>query len=274
MGNDKDKLNKDKEQEKFIRDLEKEIKTLEFEIEHIKYTNIKNAIIKNVRIFGRMLLKWAPMFVAGIIASTGFTLCLGSPFEPYKVHASAHIERTIDTFGNYDEVKQFTSFKSEKSYLDMCSTWAEKDGHYERVVLRYNLDDKRIAQCIDVANGQLITNFESIFGTPDNVLVEKSNHLTEEEINAPKYSKAVVYTEDPNSFTFRMSTSDEMAGRILFYICAVIAAEVLSCTKSKKFRARCDAKITRYKEDYKPLDSEELNKQLVLKRDNYNLLTE
>ena len=58
---------KRREKKEFIDNLQKEINKLETEINNVKKTNTKRAIIKNVRICGRKILKWIPLFVTSFI---------------------------------------------------------------------------------------------------------------------------------------------------------------------------------------------------------------
>ena len=263
---------KRQQQKKFIDDLKKEIDTLEDSLQHVGATNVKRAVIKNVRIAGRKVLKWLPTVAAGIIISVPFTNYVGVPFRSVPVSQPARVEQKVDTLGHINEKRQLIDFDSSSNYLDFYSGWQEDGDHYTRTIKRYFISEEIVNQCIEVANGDLITNFDSMFGVPNYVVNEKSNNLTEEEINTGPYAEIVHYFTDENDRGIRMTTAMEIIGVSFFYICAVLAADFGMACATKRFRTSCDGKVSKYKVDYKPLDRDEIKKELKLKRDNYTTL--
>ena len=264
---------KRREKKEFIDNLQKEINKLETEINNVKKTNTKRAIIKNVRICGRKILKWIPLFVTSFIVTVPYFSFVGVPFIRRPITDSAHIKQTYDTLGNFDEIRQFTSFSSTTAYLEMCSKW-EKDGDkYIREVRTYYLDSDTVEKCFDVASGNLITDFNGLFNTvPNDISYETSNHLSEEDINQDAFAKLTTYSSDSNQKNVRLTNVGEELGITLGYLLAMFICEFIAIAVTEDFRNKCDSKVRDYKNKYEPIDAEKMKKELVLKKDNFNTL--
>lgn len=261
-----------KQQKKFIEGLKKEIDTLEDEINHVKVTNVKRAVIKNIRIAGRKVLKWVPACAAGIIIAIPYTEYIGKPFQRQPISTSARVEQKYDSFGHFHEKRQLIDFDSTSNYLDLYSKWEQDGNNYKREIKRYFISDETVKKCLEVINGDLITNFDTMFGIPNYIVTEKDSNLTEEEINQGEYIEIVHHFTDEEDRGIRMTNFNEELGISFFYICSIIAANFTGAMVTKKFRINCEGKIKKYKIDYKPVDKTELQKELKLKKDNYRSL--
>ena len=263
---------KDIEERSFVYTLKKDIDRMEKELSDVKKANIKRAIIRNVKITGRLFLKYVPTYLTGFIIGFPFFEYVGMPFIPRPIKSNAYIETKQDTLGHIEQKKQYINYNSTIPYVDMCSNW-EKDGDlYTRKISRYNLDSEKLAKCYDVATGNLITNFESVFGEPTSIFYETNNSLTEEELNASSYARITTYGEDKNDITLRMPTTPELISISCLYILTVAVVDIVSFAVTRKNRFRCDAKIKGYKEEYRVIDQSYLEKELQLKKDNYKMI--
>lgn len=263
---------KRKEQQKFVENLRKEIDNLENNLSNIKSINAKRAIIKNIRIAGRHVLKWFPTVAAGIIISIPYNEYVGKPFKSVPISTPMRVEQKVDTLGHIHEKRQLIDYDSTSSYLDYYTEWHKDGDLYKRTIKRYFLSEELVNKCIEVANGDLITNFDTLFSVPNYVVEETSNNLTEEELSTPTYAEIIHYYKDENNRGMRMTTTFEVVGISGLYILAVLAANFGTALLTSGLRRRCDQKIRRYKADYRPLDEIALKKELVLKKDNYNAL--
>ena len=180
---------KEKEQKEFINNLKKEVDKLENEVTNIKKANVKRAVIKNVRIFGKKVRKYAPIMAAGVLVSTLFVNNIGVPFFQTPVKASAYIKTEEDSLGNIDVLKQYDAFKDTTSYVEVYSPW-EKDGEdYVRSIKGYIMDNENFEKCMAIVKGDAIPVFSDIFEAPSTVLEQRSNHIDESELKIIKELK-------------------------------------------------------------------------------------
>ncbi len=263
---------KEKKQKEFIENLRKEVDELESAVNNIKKTNAKRAIIKNVRIFGKKARKWAPILAAGVIVSSGYVNYVGLPFFSHPIKAPAYIRTTQDSLGNIDILKQYSSFENSTSYVEITTPWIKDGEEYVRTTKGYVLDNDTLKLCLDAVNGDVIPNFNEMFQAPHAVSEQRSNHVDESELDGKSYIKVVFFTKDTDDYTVRMTSTDEVVGTSFMFVVALCVAEGLAGWIFKKDRKKCDDKIKKFKEDYKPLDEEVIRKELKLKRDNYNAL--
>ena len=264
---------KRREKKEFIDNLQKEINKLETEINNVKKTNTKRAVIKNLRICGRKVLKWLPLLVTFVITTIPYHRFVGAPFMRREVMEKARIKQTHDTLGNFDEIRQFTSFSSSTPYLQMYSKWQKDGDKYTREVRTYYLDSDTVEKCFDVASGNLITDFNSLFNSvPNDISYESSNHLSEEDINQDPLVKLTTFSDDSNHKVVRLSSFGEDTVVTLGYLFLLFVCEFIAIAVTEDFRNKCDRKVRDYKDKYEPIDAEKLKKELVLKKDNFNTL--
>ena len=260
------------EKEETIDNLQKEINSLEKELSTVEKTNFKKAVIKNVKITGKFLRKWVPIIATGVAFSVAYTNYVGKPFQTQPVKASACIRTTQDNLGNIDIYKQYTTFSSTQNYVDVTSPWVRDGEGYSQTVNRYYLNEENTKQVLDVLNGNLIASFDSIFTIPNAVAVNTSNHLTEEELNSKETIKVVFYDEDRDDTIIRKTELVEEIGVTLVYVLGILLVEAIALSALEKDRNKCDQKIKEYKDNYQPLYTEPLKKELKLKREECNKL--
>ncbi len=260
------------EKEATIDNLQKEINSLEKELSTVEKTNFKKAVIKNVKITGKFLRKWVPIIATGVAFSVAYTNYVGKPFQTQPVKASAYTRTTQDSLGNIDVYKQYTSFSNTQNYVDITSPWVKDDNGYSQKVCRYYLNEENTKQVLDVLNGDLIASFDSIFTIPNAVAVNTSNHLTEEELNSKEVVQVVFYDKDRNDTVIRKTEFVEEIGVTLVYLVGIMLVEAIALSALEKDRNKCDKKIKEYKDNYQPLYTEPLKKELKLKREECNKL--
>lgn len=267
---EKELLDNEKNEEVTVDNLQKEINSLETELSTIEKTNFKKAVIKNVKITGKFLRKWVPIIATGVAFSVAYTNYVGKPFQTQPVKASAYTRTTQDNLGNIDIYKQYTSFSSTQNYVDITSPWVKDENGYSQTVRRYYLNNDNTKQVLDVLNGDLIASFDSIFTIPNAVAVNTSNHLTEEELNSKETIKVVFYDEERDNTVIRKTELVEEIGVTLVYVLGILLVEAIAMSALEKDRNKCDQKIKEYKDNYQPLFTEPLEKELKLKREEYN----
>ena len=266
-------MNKEEKQKEFITNLQNEVNKLEDELENIDKTNRKRVVIKNVKIFGKKIQKVAPYFVLALALSIPYFNFVGVPFVNQPVKASAYIQETQCSNGEIDTIKQYIEFSNMTHYVEIYSPWEQTDTGYTRSRKTYVLDVDTVNRILDVTNGTLIGNVESILGLPNDITTQTSNHVTEEELAEPGFVKLVTYSKDNNDTIVRMRTSNEIMGISCVYILGLLVIEMVVYFTSDKRNERCNRKINEYKETYKTIDSEEIRKELLLKKDNLMRLT-
>ena len=130
-----------------------------------------------------------------------------------------------------------------------------------------------VHRILEVTNGTLIGNIDSILGLPHDVTTQTSNHLTEEELSEEGYVKLVTYLKDTDDTIVRMQNSSEVTATSCIYLLGMLILEMIVFFTSDKRNDRCNKKIAEYKEKYKTIDSEDIRKELLLKKDNLMRLT-
>ena len=125
---------------------------------------------------------------------------------------------------------------------------------------------------LEVLNGDLIASFDSIFTVPNAVAVNTSNHLTEEELNSKETIKVVFFGEDKDDTVVRQTELTEEIGLSAVYIMGILLVECIALYALENDRNKCDKKIKEIKENYQPLYTEPLKKELKLKREECNKL--
>jgi hypothetical protein len=269
---EKELVEKEKTEEEIVDDLQKEINSLEKEIDTIEKTNFKKAVIKNVKLTGKFLRKWVPILVVGVTFSLAYNGLVAKPFQRQPIKAPAYTRTTQDSLGNIDVYKQYTSFSSTQNYVDVTSPWEKNDDGYSQTVKRYYLNEENTKMVLDVLNGNLVASFDSIFSVPNAVAVNTSNHLTEEELNNKETIKVVFFDEDKNDTIVRQTELTEEIGITLVYLMGILLVECLALAALENDRNKCDSKIREIKENYQPLYTEPLKKELKLKREECNKL--
>ena len=262
---------KEEKQKEFITNLQNEISKLENELENIDKTNRKRTIIKNLKIYGKKLQKIAPTFVLAFAFSIPYFNYVGVPFVNQPIKAPAYIQETQTSLGDIETIKKYTEFSSMSHYVEIYSPWEKVENGYTRTRKSYFLDSETVNKILDVTNGTLIGNIDSILGLPNDITTQTTNNLSDEKEDG--YVKLVTYFKDTGDTIIRKQTSNEILSVSTIYVLGMFLLETLVYFTSDKRKARCNKKIEEYKERYKLIEADDLEKELILKKDNLMRLT-
>lgn len=271
------------EQKKMLLQMKKEIESLESKIMHSSLTNAKIGTIRNLKIGARALQLVAPYaLTAGIIAG-GFILLGNTPFyngDEWKVYSSVMTE--IDNNGNVRFEQQYDNFEDDEgnildssdNVLYYYSKWQKNGvGLYLRTVQTYSLENKSYEEVLKLFEKEDL-KLEDVLGEPDSNIKETKNNLTEKELQAGPFIKAVVYREDTKDYIMQRETVGENIESSVLYIILTLICELAPLYFRHEHSSfdflDC---IEVIKREHQSLDIETMRKKLELKRENYDRMT-
>ncbi len=262
-------------QQKLLYQLKDEIDTLEKEIKYQKIKNLKISIIRNSKITANTIRAITPYTISLMLVTGGFKAITGGyPFicdNEKKIPAS--ITREIDSLGNINETKKYTTQTQESQEIYLYKNWKYNDirEEYIRNIELYelnNLDEKELENLITLDE----TELTELFGNPEYYSTEAINTLNKEEKRP--YIKIITTKEDNNDYITKKETLTENIIGTVVYLYSLIIAEfttLLYATVNQKnnYREKNDIVKMNY-----PYINKEINiKKLEIKKENYNRLT-
>ena len=254
--------------------MEKEVHKLENDLKNSGDANKKIKLLRSLKIslrFGQLI---APYVLTAGITFGAFAALGEVPF--YKNYHKKRLETqmTLDSFGNVRYEQQYDSFENRDTIITSYGKWKnESDKFYSRLVKTYELrkvDESVITQLINDNNEDAL---ERLFLEPVSLIIEKQNNLTEEEINKDAYLEARIYSKSEDDFIIvRESLKESLLigfGWILFTLIPEFITLYLREEHSSFDFNECIDKI---KEKYPFIKTDELSKQLEIRKANYDRL--
>ena len=114
---------------------------------------------------------------------------------------------------------------------------------------------------------------EEVLGEPYRTCIETKDSLTEEEMTENPYIKVMFYDRDRNDVTIRRETVGEnVATTILFIYISLFGSCFTQKFVNKRLPVDYKEIIQDIKEKYKNVSSEDIQKKLEIKRENYERL--
>lgn len=176
--------------------------------------------------------------------------------------------------GNIRSEQQYEYLKQTLNTISYRHEWKKQsDGMYSREVEVYsanNLDEDSI---IKIINEEEASSLDEILGEPTSKRIEIKNNLTEEEIKAKAHLQAIIYSETPDDFIIVKETkSENITTSLLWLFLNITLSFLISAIREKVSSFDFKYCINKINEKYPSISTEELQKKLEIKLNNYNRL--
>lgn len=266
-------MEKEKHNNKIAKQLNREINDLEFKLKHPILTNIGNTSIRNLKIGSKLLQAAAPCILT--VSLCGYTFCsLGfTPFIRDEIKDYARFKTEVDNTGKTVIEKQYYEYDDDSNAVFLYSNWElDKHGAFNRYVKIYHVNVKKLDRLIEYLEMDSAT-IEEALGEPYRTYIETKGSLTEEEMTENPYIKVMFYDRDRNDVTIRRETVGEnVAATILFIFMSLYGSFFTQNFVNKRLPVDYKEIIQGIKEKYKNVSSEDIQKKLEIKRENYERL--
>ncbi len=265
-------MEKEKEQQEFIKKLKKEVDELSFEVNHTKLANFKRSSIKNLKIFKKKLRMFLPFVLVGTMLTGAYAHFVGLPFVKQPVRTYARVKLELDSDSHFNENRQYYNYDDTTSYLYVYSKWQESNNCYSRQIRAYAINENLINSVIDLLESDN-PDIESLMLDPTAISYQKSNNLTSEELDRDDYIKATLFYNDKDDQIVRMQYPMEVFQVSGIYVLFLLLTSILVGLIFSDDRKKCYEQIKKIKSEFRNIDLEEVRRQLILKKDNYDRLT-
>lgn len=266
-------MGNEKHNNKIAKQLNREINDLEFKLKHPKLTNIGNTSIRNLKIGSKLLQAAAPCILT--VSLCGYTFCsLGfTPFVRDEIRDYARFKTEVDNIGKTVVEKQYYEYDDDSNAVFLYSNWElDKHGSFNRYVKIYHVNVKTLDRLIEYLEMDSAT-IEDALGEPYRTYIETKGSLAEEDMTEEPYIKVMFYDHDKEDVTFRRETIGENAANtILFIFISLFGSVSTQSFVNKKLPVDYKEIIFNIKERYKSISSEDIQKKLEIKRENYERL--
>lgn len=254
--------------------MKNEIEELKLDINNSKKANLKNNMIRKLKISLRTGQLIAPyVLTAGIIFKI-FSLLGYTPFIFDERKKELNIKKDIDNLGNIYYEKQYNDFENSLNTISYVGKWyKESDGLYSRMIKIYSAEKIEEKMITKIINNSDILSLEEVFGTPISTKIETKNNITEEERKNKSFLKSILYSKDSNEFIIiKESLENNISTSILYFLATMLAGALSFIIRSECSSFDFNECINEIKEDYPLIDIEELKLKLKIRQNNYNRL--
>ena len=191
-------------------EINQELDVIEGKIEQVSKKNIKEAIIKNVKIALRFVQLVIP-FVIAFGATTALFYFLGDiPFYPEQEFFYKHHETTFDTLGNEEDKESFisTNLTDVHNTAYFSTKWEQKDdGKYYRTIRQYDFTEYTLDELKEMINDPNL-NYEQAFGKAKGNSYIAKKELDEGDSTEKPYVQVIFRYNDDEDIILRGQDMD------------------------------------------------------------------
>lgn len=276
--NNKEILLSEKQQLKrkqMLLKMEKEMEELKNDIKISKKANLKNNMIRRLKISlrtGQLIAPYA--LTAGITFGTLNAFGL-TPFIIDDRKQNLQIKTEMDSLGNISYFDQYSDFDSTIGTISYTSKWKEQsNGFYERKIKIYSTENIKESIITEIINDADITSLDEVFGAPISSGIETKNNLKDEEINANPFLQAIIYSESENDFIVVKETATDDYAETSLWITSNLLFDLIIWIVRKKYSSfNYNECVDEIEKNYPLIDTKELTQKLKIRKNNYNRLT-
>ena len=249
--------------------LESDIKTIEGNIEQVKRNNVKNAIIRKVKISLRFIQLILP-FVIILGGTTVASYFAGDiPFIPEQEFFYKHHETTFDSLGAENDEESFisTNITSVNHTAYFSTKWEQKaDGKYYRTTRKYDFTDYDLAKLKEMIKDPNL-NFEEAFGKANSNTYEAKAELSEEDSMDSPYIKIIFrYNDDEDIILKAQNMGSNIIYGVIWLVITLFLEFGAYVFRSETSNFNFSDCLEEYAEKYRKEDVEELKKLLEEKK--------
>lgn len=194
-------LNEEEKQrkEELIRTLEEEIKTLSYQIQNAKYIEIKQKLLRRLKILVASLETIAPYTLISTGTLVLFSLLNITPFLRDNVKTPEYITKDIDNTGIIRYERSHNKHhNTNKIYY--YSSWQKETNTYQRTINIYDVKNIPASKIEKIISGQISATLADLLGNPDETIIEEKNIVSEEEYTSPPTIRALIYSQDESNY--------------------------------------------------------------------------
>ncbi len=194
-------LNEEEEQRKqeLIKNLEEEIRTLSYQIHNAKYIEIKQKLLRRLKILVANLETIAPYTLISTGTLVLFSLLNITPFMRDNVKTPEYITKDIDNTGIIRYERSHNKHHSTNK-IYYYSSWQKGATTYKRTVNIYDIKHIPTSTIEKIVSGQITATLSELLGDPTETLIEEKNIVPEEELSSPPTIRALIYSKDENNY--------------------------------------------------------------------------
>lgn len=194
-------LNEEEEQRKqdLIKNLEEEIRTLSYQIENAKYMEIKQKLLRRLKILVASLETIAPYTLISTGTLVLFSLLNITPFMRDNIKTPEYITKDIDNTGIIRYERSYTKHHSTNK-IYYYSSWQKDANTHKRTINIYNVKNIPISTIEKVVSGQITTTLYELLGDPTETIIEEKNNVSKEELSSPPTIRALIYSKNESNY--------------------------------------------------------------------------
>ena len=248
------------------------ISELEEELSNIKSNNRKRKCLLELNKSLLYLKRIVPyLVITGI--TTGCISMVSIPFYRDKCHKNLWQKREIDSNGNKVVEEQYEEYK-ENSEISFVSKWEKyNDEYYVRDITVYQIKSLTNEEIERLVLEQDIS-LKEILGNPIMTKTEKKNNLSEEELNADGFIRAIIYNKNEETYKIVHETNRDNNLWTALWLIALMISNGMYSISTFNLRSK-DKMIERYNQlvdEFEALDEDELRKRLAIRKETLERL--
>ena len=253
--------------------LQKEIKALEKDIKSLEEKNKRIKFIRNLEIGRKVGCFVFPYVVSAGLIFEGIWVATGKvPFIIDDVKEYLYTQTEIDSLGNERILKKYGEFQNITDYVTYYTKWEDMGGDYTRCIKTYSLgkfDYKKALSWLEEDNILL----DEILGEPMEVMWEKKEELTREELSQDEYIKIVLYKRDKkDSIIVKEYFGENILWSLLDILLTGMSFVLIKNVQEDVFDYKLKEKIEEVLRSYTFKDGTLLRKRLEIRKENYDRL--
>ena len=266
---------------KLLLQLSNEVKEIELKIKYNKFINMNIIMVKYFKIILKLVQLICPYVLSiSILAVIPKMFGFGVPIFEDNVMKKLGRIKGIDNLGNiryeelYGDYFERENFKICKNIntITLYNKWNKiNDNLDERTVIKYNLNDLKEEDIINLLNDPLY--LESILGSPIMTFTEKRNSIN--ELDNKEYVEAIMYSVVDDKIIYTKESVDfNLVISLIYILLSIISSAITFKIRECYSDFSIFDEIDDINNKYKKQDLEVLIKKLEIRKDNYNRLSE
>lgn len=273
--NPKFPLNAEKEQRKqaLIKNLEEEIRTLLYQIGNAKYIEIKQKLLRRLKILVASLETIAPYTLISTGTLVLFSLLNITPFMRDNIKTPEYITKDIDNTGIIRYERSHTKHHSTNK-IYYYSSWQKCAITHKRTINIYNVKNIPTSTIEKVVSGQITTTLYELLGDPTETIIEEKNNVSEEELSSPPTIRALIYSKNENNYVIvKEPILVNNMTTILYLILTIVLSIVPAKIRELNDYPTLKEKIEIINDNYLSTSTISARIKLELLEENYKRLT-
>ena len=261
------------EQQRVLLQINNDIKLIEEQIANFKSINLKNKVIRNLKISVRFFQRVAPYVLVAGLSFYGFkVLGCGFPFLNSDINQYLRTKKIIDNKGNIIIEGKYRNFLNDSNLMYYYNQWEKIDDEfYKRNILVYELKEIKEDDILALIEKENIS-LGDVLGEPVFNYIEKRNNISKEELNTLGYLQAIIYDIDRNNYIVTTRTINETIAISLAYVAATILLEFIPFLLRTFSNFDYNYYISEIEKKYPVVDISVLKERIRVKRETYNRL--